>query len=159
MFGQNACCASAALSKPAEHEEGKDDANCPKETPQRMSSQFQSFRNNRRQRLLAVLLLTALANLGLWFFGGQPAVAGGSAFILLIAAPGLLLVALILARDGDRLLLQDWLVYGVGIGFGVATLLVLCLGFLPGALTLPLRIRWCRSFRMRRPFSTARASG
>ena len=109
IFGQNACCESAAPDRQAEPAEEEDDANCPKETLQRMSRLFQSRRDslraNRRQRVLAILLLTALANLGLWFFGEQPAVAGGSAFIVLIAAPGLLLVALILERGGDAGLL------------------------------------------------------
>ncbi len=91
--------------------------------------------DNRRQRVLTVLLLTALANLGLWGFVGQPAIAGGFAFVVLIGAPGLLLVSLILERDDDELLFRDWLVYGTGVGFGIATLVVLCLGLLPGELT------------------------
>jgi hypothetical protein len=85
-------------------------------------------------RISLILLLAVLAHF-LLFVDNQPVLQSSAAVVLMTIAPGLLLAALILGRDGEHIPLGEWLSYGAGIGFGIGAGVVFMLGMLPGAPT------------------------
>ncbi len=52
-----------------------------------------------------------------------------------VLLPGLLLTAVLLAHHGDRAELEEYLIFGVGMGYVLLVLIMLGLSYLPGGLT------------------------
>jgi hypothetical protein len=80
-----------------------------------MSRQFPPVPSQRRWLVLALLAL--LAHLPLGVEGAAVLVRSSAAFLLLVAVPGLLLAGWLVGNQPTG----EWLVYGVGLGFGLAT--------------------------------------
>jgi hypothetical protein len=94
-----------------------------------MIQQFPPVPSQRRWLVLALLAL--LAHLPLGVEGAGVLVRSSAAFLLLVAVPGLLLAGWLIGSQST----EEWLVYGVGLGFGLATALVLLASLLPGPVT------------------------
>jgi hypothetical protein len=86
-------------------------------------------------RVFLIVLAVMAAHPLLWFVRDLPALQASAAFVVMIAAPGLLLVDLIVQHHDESLPLDEWLIYGAGIGFGIGASVVFILGLLPGVLT------------------------